>query len=510
MAATNSAGGDLLARPYAPVVLVICVNALVSWALFTLTRNHLDYSDMVENYAWGISWAWGNNKHPPLFGWITAAWFAVFPRTDGAYYLLSAINLATAFGFLALAMRRFLSPRHIFVAVVLTLLFTRFGLDAGYKYNANAGQYPFITGFLWALLNGVATRRDRWWVASGLFIAGAVLCKYSAAVLIVAMAGSVWLMLRPSFATVLRGGLIALVVAGAAVAPHIWWEIRHQWPSLAYLRSDHTAISGRSKILVALEVLRDVALFSALPLAVWVGLRFQPGATAKEPPQGPPRIRMGLAVYAFCVGTTFLASWVQNVDPVTAWFIVPSLFLGWALVDLVPDTRDWEILKRRMAWVYIIYVAAMAALAGVLLYHQGAGGMSPSVLLQRKVALDAAATFQSRYGGEAAFAAGDFPLPYAYSFYVPGRTQSLSGLDPSQSQWIDKDAFARGSRVVLCGNVDEEGTVWRDSCAERAVHLYGQPDMRQDIAYTVPGEEEREQNRRYFTIFFYPAAGGGV
>ncbi|MHB1092112.1 glycosyltransferase family 39 protein [Thiobacillus sp.] len=107
-------------------LLYILAFSFVWWGIFTFSRHYLDGADMVENYAWGMEWQWGTNKHPPLFGWITAAWFRMFAVSDGAYYLLNQVNLAVALGLLALAMKRIHHWDKVLAAVVLTALGTHY------------------------------------------------------------------------------------------------------------------------------------------------------------------------------------------------------------------------------------------------------------------------------------------------------------------------------------------------------------------------------------------------
>ena len=64
---------------------------VVAWVLISwLSIPALDsYGDMVENYAWSQTLAWGTFKHPPLVAWMVGAWFAVFPTETWPYYVLS-------------------------------------------------------------------------------------------------------------------------------------------------------------------------------------------------------------------------------------------------------------------------------------------------------------------------------------------------------------------------------------------------------------------------------------
>jgi hypothetical protein len=72
----------------------VAVAYLVAWVLISwLSIPALDsYGDMVENYAWSQTLAWGTFKHPPLVAWMVGAWFAVFPTEAWPYYVLSYLN----------------------------------------------------------------------------------------------------------------------------------------------------------------------------------------------------------------------------------------------------------------------------------------------------------------------------------------------------------------------------------------------------------------------------------
>ena len=211
----NSSMEDRYKRWTVLYILCFCV---VWWVAFSLSRHYLDGADMVENYAWGREWQWGTNKHPPLFGWITAAWFSVFPTTDWAYYLLNELNLGIALWLIALAMGRLMPADKVLAAVVLTSLCSHFGPDSGYKYNANTAQLPFIAGFLWSMLHALESRRPPWFIAAGIFCAAALLTKYYALVLVAAICLSLLVSLRPPPAGFFKGLALTGYRAAARVA----------------------------------------------------------------------------------------------------------------------------------------------------------------------------------------------------------------------------------------------------------------------------------------------------
>ncbi len=119
--------------------------SVVLWTLYAeITSFNLDlHGDMVENYAWGINWQAGYYKHPPLFAWITAAWFLVFPEGDFAYRLLASVNVAVGLAGLWLLARRLLPERLVLPALCIAFFLPPLTTLAA-NYNANSGMIPFL------------------------------------------------------------------------------------------------------------------------------------------------------------------------------------------------------------------------------------------------------------------------------------------------------------------------------------------------------------------------------
>ncbi|MEY4122410.1 MAG: hypothetical protein RLZZ457_1248, partial [Pseudomonadota bacterium] len=54
------------------IAYVLGLHVLVWVIAHGISDTNLDgYADMLENFAWGQSVAWGSAKHPPLFAWVT-------------------------------------------------------------------------------------------------------------------------------------------------------------------------------------------------------------------------------------------------------------------------------------------------------------------------------------------------------------------------------------------------------------------------------------------------------
>ena len=242
------------------ILLLLIALFVVSLTLHgTFSRTNLDrFGDLSENYAWGALWQWGYFKHPPLFGWITAAWFLVFPHKDWAYYLLASANSAIALLALWRICLRYGDASLAILAVSLAIVMPPISF-LGLNYNANAAMTS-----LWALiflfyLRGLEDRR--WYDALilGVLAAAAMLAKYHSAVLL----GGLFLhaLVEKEGRAVLFSafGAIVLVVFLAVIAPHIWWLVDNEFLPITYAEEQGNGNVG--------SMLYEGLVFFVTPLA---------------------------------------------------------------------------------------------------------------------------------------------------------------------------------------------------------------------------------------------------
>lgn len=238
--------------------------ACLAWALASwLGNGNLDsYHDMLENYAWSQPLQWGSHKHPPFFAWMTGLWFAVFPQTDGAYRLLSFVNVGVGlWGVYALGRRLGLAALAPMGALLLLWSFPYTTL-AG-KFNANT---QLLSLWPWTAALLVASWQDKGWrglwssTALGLLAAACMLSKYYSGVfllgcLVVALLaaeGRSWFRTpRPYW---------ALAVFALALAPHVAWIAHHEWVTLGYAMNQGGGAT----------VWRYVTRFALAPLFYWL------------------------------------------------------------------------------------------------------------------------------------------------------------------------------------------------------------------------------------------------
>ncbi|MBI3440791.1 MAG: glycosyltransferase family 39 protein [Proteobacteria bacterium] len=445
-------------------------------------------------------WQWGNNKHPPLFGWIVAAWFAVFPATDNAYYLLNETNLAVTLFLLALALRRVLTAEQTLAAIVLTTLMAQFGLDSGFKYNANTALLPFIAGGVWALLKALQDKRLPYFAVAGLFAGAAVLCKYYALIILPVIGLVVAFQLRPAWPVLIKGGLLSGAATLLLVMPHVLWSQQHGWPSLHYMHEAHEILSLTETLKTYGMTLYGGLLFSSIAVTVW-GL-----SLIRLPRRAVPLASsyIGVSILAGSILLTLLASWIADVTPAASWLIPALLFLGWALMDVTPAMFNRQQQARRILVLGLSCLALSLVVAAGLELRQSAYPAPDFVSRQQHLAADVTRLYHQTYHRPVTYVAGTWPLPYAMAFYSPDHPAGLNALDLATSYWIDPAALRHGNRAVICGSE----RVFKEpepSCCKQAEALFGAPDKKVLQSYSVyDPKTKRLGTQNYHVLFWRP------
>ncbi len=203
-----------------------------------LTDSNLDhYADMLENYAWGQSMAWGSTKHPPLFAWVTGLWFDIFPTQDIAYYLLSYLNVAIGLlGVYRLAHALRLPNLALPSVMLLCMAFPYSTLAA--KFNANAillSVWPWVAVAWLHSVRNVGRSGWLWSAALGLLSALAMLGKYYSGVFLLGIFLAAWTSQAGRHWLVTRKPWLALLVFGLCLLPHLQWLHAHDYVTLRYV-----------------------------------------------------------------------------------------------------------------------------------------------------------------------------------------------------------------------------------------------------------------------------------
>lgn len=231
---------QLLERSANPSIIGLLALYVLVWVVSHLVSDtNLDpYGDMLENFVWGQNFVWGNEKHPPLLGWVTGAWFTLLPINQGSYHLLAYGNAALGLaGIYVLAHRLGLARIALAATLMMSLALPYSTLAV--KFNANTILLPLWPWLVVAWLSSQSAQGWKaflWAGALGVLAALCVLGKYYSGVLLLSLGfitlatlkGRQWL--KTPFPW------IALFMALIVLAPHLIWLKSNDFASFTYVR----------------------------------------------------------------------------------------------------------------------------------------------------------------------------------------------------------------------------------------------------------------------------------
>lgn len=207
---------------------------VIFWTILPIVLRYTLPLDAIEGTTWGRQLAFGYDKNPFLNAWLSEFAVWIGGQSGWAIYFLGQLSIVAAFWAVWRLARKFVSPVHAFLAVVILEFITNYNVDA-MDFDDNVLQVCF-----WALLilffyKAVTNQKIRDWILVGLFAALAMLSKYFVLVLFVPMA--IFLFThseaRKSFS---KAGLyIAIALFCVLMVPHVIWLFHHDFMPVKYM-----------------------------------------------------------------------------------------------------------------------------------------------------------------------------------------------------------------------------------------------------------------------------------
>lgn len=218
---------------------------------------------------WGRQPDWGFYDHPPLIGWWLAAllalgdpeWWLRLPQVLQPLLLALAVRSAWPRLFPDqidyqnwVALLVLLAPINVWNVFVTT--------DTALVYCA------VLSGLAW--LRATQDDSPRWYLVAGVFLAGAVLSKYFAALL--GFAYLIDVLRRRS-----QGAFVGLAIAFACCLPALglmaWWNSRHCWTNYLFNFVNRHGANNTGLNLATPLLYPTMLLYILTPPAVWALLR---------------------------------------------------------------------------------------------------------------------------------------------------------------------------------------------------------------------------------------------
>lgn len=351
-------------------ILILLLQAAFWTAVpyFTLRLLPLD---TLEAVVWSQDWAWGNAKHPPLTGWLTAIFGQ--PGDDVFFYLLSQLLVVVALGFAYLLAREFL-PRTQSIVAALSLTFITYYNFSTPEFNVNKPQIALWPVAAYFFVR--AARRNSWksWIAFGVAAGLCILTKYYCALLFFALAA--WLATTPSARKSLKTPwpYLAALIAALIALPHVLWLIDNHFLPFEYAQGRMT---NSDKPWWFLRFVAPVVYAAAQ-----IGLLAVPAALTVLPfwKSGVLRVsnrrehndsfRLALFLMGAPLALQCLIMLVFKVGARTMWcepvfFSFGLLFMSFAGKEEIPQ----RVMRRFEAVVLIIFILQLAVFAGASLFR---------------------------------------------------------------------------------------------------------------------------------------------
>jgi hypothetical protein len=413
------------------------------------------HPDALEAWSLGRTFEWGGAKHPPLMGWITRLWTAIFPLTNWSLQLLAMVNSALALWFVDLISRRFATGDERLIVLLLLLLSPVYQFHAQ-RFNANAAilaTWPLAT---YCFLRSFEARSPLWAIFAGATAALAILGKYY----------SVFLIAGFGFAAILHpqrrlyfGSLapwISIAAGLVALSPHLHWIETNGPLPLKYALNLHSGATALDSLIEAGVFLLGLAASLALPAIAWAMIA---GHRLRQFPEDLRALDPGLLLLLL-IGVGGLI--FPIIAAVGHGSDLPS---GWAFQGLflfvVPIVCGARFSVERFHSVNLIAVVlALAVLATIVAapayaIYRNTHPFNEGRNFFRISSAELAARWHALTGEPMPMVSGDEKLAWATAFYNDEHPQYRRAWNPGEGPSLD--TLSRGWAAICFS--DDKGCI---------------------------------------------------
>jgi 4-amino-4-deoxy-L-arabinose transferase-like glycosyltransferase len=320
-------------------------------------------------------WTWSKESvlsfldHPPMIAWFIRFGTAIFGDTNlGVRFAGIVAMLITQLLLADIARRVTHDIRAVVLAVLMPEAAVYYGLLMA-KVSPDVALIPFAVAMLWALVRLRESGDARWWLAAGVFAGLALLSKFTAVMLIPAVAAftfvPAWRRRWLSSPYPWLAALIAVVL----FLPVLIWNAGHDWASFRFQLVRATATHEIS--------LRTVGDFIGLQFGL-VGFILLPvvlSGVALTAWRGYRRFDAVAILLSTAVivpfGYFFWKSLTLRVGDTWPMFLWPAGFAAAAINVAMLPREGWPawMIKSTIAWANAAVVSGIITVVVVFLYY---------------------------------------------------------------------------------------------------------------------------------------------
>ncbi|MBV9532814.1 MAG: glycosyltransferase family 39 protein [Bradyrhizobium sp.] len=319
-------------------------------------------------------WTWSKEHvlcfldHPPMIAWFIRLGTAIFGDTNlGVRFAGILAMLVTQLLLADIARRMTHDIRAVVLAVLMPEAAVYYGLLTA-KVSPDTAVIPFALAAVWALLRLAESNNPRWWLVAGAFGGLSLLSKFTAVMLLPAIAAFT---LVPDWrARWLKSPYpwLAALIAVVLFLPVLIWNAQHDWASLRFQLVRATAMHETSLRTVFDYIGLQLGLVGLvlLPVVLWgLTLTARRGYLAREP------VAILLSTAVLVPFLYFLwKSLTLRVGDTWPMFMWPIGFAAAATNIAMLPREGWSlrVVSSTIGWANLAVVSGLLTVIVVFLY----------------------------------------------------------------------------------------------------------------------------------------------
>nr|WP_082905855.1 glycosyltransferase family 39 protein [Bradyrhizobium centrolobii] len=477
---------DAVEAGWAVPLLLVCFVAIWTLYLVIAYAGGGLHPDTLEAWTLGRHFAWGYPKHPPLMGWIAAAWTTVFPLSDWSLQLMAMANAGLALFFVDLISRQFVTG-HKRILVLLLLMLTPAYQFHAQRFNANSvllATWPLAT---WCFLRAFETRTALWAVAAGCTAALALVGKYYSIFLVASFAFAA--LAHPARRAYFTSASpwISAVTGLAVLSPHIYWLATTGASTFTYAMA-HASGDAITSLGDVKNFVLGLGAAMSVSAAIWVVIA---GMRLKQFPADFAAMSPGLRLLFYvAIGTIvlpILTSLAMGTDLPSLWAL-QGLFLFAVLV--VCGTR-YPI--ERFYTVNLTVTTAGVALAAVVVaapihaVYRNTHGYEEGRNFYPQAANELTRQWHELTAEPLGAVSGDDSLTFATAFYSPDHPYYARPFEYQYTWGLPRKTTLERGWAALCFRDQTNCGAWMDRVSARAGHFVRREFAVQATLWGKPG-----------------------
>jgi len=426
---------------------------LIWWLYGVIAKASQDiHFDMGEVVSWSLVPAYGYPKHPPFPAWVAWVWFSVFPYSDWAFYLLSAVSIGVALWFVWLIAARFVEGDKRALALTMLMLSPGFNLQP-LKFNSNALLIPAWAAASYYFVRSFKERSLWMGAVAGLCAAIAMLTKYWSIFLVLGFVVAA-LSNRRRWDYLGSPAPYASVLVGALVfAPNIVSLMDYDFQPFQYATEAHTVLDLRGLIESFNNYLGGILFLAGGLLAVLLACR-PDAATLRDmvlPREADRRLMaVATAVWFFTPFVLALALHTQlaTLWTLPMWAMLPALLLSAPRLQ-VSRAAAASVLAVAAAFPLVALIAS-PAIATVIHRH----GLSNHAAHYRLLAAEVEKQWRAKTTEPLRLFGSDTNIVNGTGFYLKDKPLRIDIVGPRDTPWADKALIGQDGIALACASAD--------------------------------------------------------